>query len=64
VDVYTGAADQQLRRLVVSATADGHPVVVDLTLSKVGADVSIDAPKNARPFSELTGKLGALRLIR
>jgi hypothetical protein len=55
VEVYTGTADSQLRRLVVR-NSDG---VVDLTLTKVGEQQAIQAPKGARPFSELAGKLGA-----
>ena len=53
VEVYTGAADSQLRRLVVRAK-DG---VAELTLTKVGEAQTISAPKNARPFSELQGNL-------
>jgi hypothetical protein len=59
VEVYTGADDSLLRRLVVSATIDGDPVVVDLTLTQVGEDLSIDGPKSARPFSELMQKFQA-----
>jgi len=56
IEVYTGAADSQLRRLVVSAQGS----VVDLTLTRVGEDQAIEAPKDAKPFSELQGKLGGL----
>jgi hypothetical protein len=59
VEVYTGAEDSLLRRLVVNATVDGKPLVVDLTLTQVGADLAIDAPKGARPFSELMQKFQA-----
>ena len=58
VEVYTGADDSKLRRLVVSATIDGKPVVLDLTLTKVGEDVAIPEPKGAKPFSELMQKSG------
>jgi hypothetical protein len=53
IEVYTGAADSQLRRLVVRAK-DG---VVNLTLTKVGEEQTIAAPRNPRPFSELQRKL-------
>ena len=53
VEVYTGAEDSILRRLVFSATIEDKPVVLDLTLTKVGEDVSITEPQGARPFSEL-----------
>lgn len=59
VTVFTGAEDQILRRLVVEGTAtsgDAH-AVLDLTLTKVGEDQSIEAPKNVRPFAELLGQL-------
>jgi hypothetical protein len=49
VSVFTGATDRILRRLVVT----GPDVRVDLTLSRVDEDQDIDAPKDARPFSEL-----------
>jgi hypothetical protein len=49
VTVYTGAADRILRRLVV----EGQDVRFDLTLTRVGSDQDIEAPENARPFSEL-----------
>jgi hypothetical protein len=49
VTVYTGATDRILRRLVV----DGDEVRFDLTLTRVGSDQDIEAPDDARPFSEL-----------
>ena len=49
VTVFTGATDRVLRRLVVS----GPDVRVDLTLSRVDEEQDIEAPKSARPFSEL-----------
>src|SRR4051794_40081616 len=52
VEVYTGASDSQLRRLVVR----GKDGVVELTLTKVGQPQKITAPANARPFAELQGK--------
>ena len=53
VTVYTGAEDRILRRLVVAGTVEGDPVQLDLTLTRVGSDQRIAAPKGARPFSEL-----------
>jgi hypothetical protein len=53
VTVYTGTADQLLRRLVVNADVKGQPAVFDLTLTKVGEAATIAVPKNVRPFSEL-----------
>ena len=49
VSVFTSTTDRVLRRLVVS----GPDLRVDLTLSRVDEDQDIDAPKDARPFSEL-----------
>ena len=49
VTVFTGVTDRILRRLVVT----GPDVRVDLTLTRVDEDQDIEAPKDARPFSEL-----------
>ena len=49
VTVFTGVTDRVLRRLVVT----GPDVRVDLTLTRVDEDQDIEAPKDARPFSEL-----------
>jgi hypothetical protein len=92
VEVYTGAEDSILRRLVVSATIEGKPVPsgrpsdsagatmpapsgrpsdsagattrvsLELTLAKVGEDVSISDVRGARPFSELATKFGRARI--
>jgi hypothetical protein len=59
IEVYTGKADRVLRRIVVAAdlmdTASKQTshVALDVTLTKVGADQDISAPKGAKPFSEL-----------
>jgi hypothetical protein len=74
VTVFTGAEDQVLRRLVVEGAAapssdtdgkDAGRALLDLTLTKVGEDQKIEAPSDARPFTELLaqfqrsgGKLG------
>ena len=49
VTVFTGSTDRILRRLVVA----GDDMRFDLTLTRVDEDQGIDAPENARPFSEL-----------
>ena len=49
VTVFTGVTDRVLRRLVVT----GPDLRVDLTLTRVDEDQDIEAPKDARPFSEL-----------
>jgi hypothetical protein len=65
VTVYTGAEDQQLRRLVVEGTVAGESaetsgdVLADITLTNVGEDQKIEAPKNVKPFSELMNQFGA-----
>ena len=58
VTVYTGAEDQVLRRLVVegSAATGGATALLDLTLTKVGEEQQIEAPKDAKPFTELLGQ--------
>jgi hypothetical protein len=54
VTVYTGAADRILRRVVVNAVVDNEGAATfDLTLTRVGEDQDIEAPDDARPFSEL-----------
>lgn len=75
VDVYSGAQDQILRRLVLSVTLDfdsgESPITglngatIDLTVRIDDVDettVDVTAPKNARPLSELPdgGGLGSL----
>jgi hypothetical protein len=59
IEVYTGADDRILRRLVVDADladtgskATSH-LSFDLTLDKVGDSQSFQEPENAKPFSEL-----------
>jgi hypothetical protein len=65
VTVYTGAEDRVLRRLVVSGAAaqGGGTALLDLTLTKVGEDQKIEAPKDARPFTELMAQLQASGLF-
>jgi hypothetical protein len=65
VELYTGASDRILRRLVVDATVKDPDsqktgrLVADLTLTKVNQDQAIAAPANARPFSELLQKVAS-----
>jgi hypothetical protein len=62
VQIYTGASDRILRRLVVDTRVqdpETHKTgryVVDLTLTKVNQDQAIKAPANPHPFSELLQK--------
>jgi len=59
IEIYTGKDDRILRRIVVNAdvqdqaSKDTSHVVFDLTLNDVGDDQDFNAPKNAKPFSEL-----------
>jgi len=59
VDVYTGAEDSILRRLVVKADLQDAAskidagVLLDLTFTKVGQEQTITAPSNPKPFTEL-----------
>lgn len=69
VELYTGAEDRILRRLVVTLglrdpenEQDGRAAVrLELTITDVNEEQAIEAPKDARPFSELVGSLGTLR---
>jgi hypothetical protein len=64
VEIHTGADDHILRRLAVTATvaAAGSqlPGAFELTLLDVNEDQEIEAPADARPFTELLGKLDGL----
>jgi hypothetical protein len=66
VQVYTGAQDRILRRLVLhavlhdnSAKADSN-LDLDLQFTKVGEDQEITAPAHAKPFNDLLKATGAL----
>jgi hypothetical protein len=66
IQVYTGAKDRILRRLVLhavlhdaSAKADSN-LDLDLQFTKVGEDQQITAPANAKPFADLLKATGAL----
>jgi hypothetical protein len=68
VEIYTGADDRIMRRMVVGlkldvATDNGNQaldVKIDMQFTDVNEDQEIEAPENARPFSELTAKLQEL----
>jgi hypothetical protein len=69
VQIYTGAQDRILRRLVVhgvlrapGAKADSA-LDLDLKLTQVNQDQQISAPANPKPFSELLKVTGALQKI-
>lgn len=65
VEVYTGAEDRILRRLLVTADLKDAEskvdagILLDLTFTKVGQDQQVEAPANPRPFSELLQALDA-----
>ena len=66
VQIYTGADDRILRRLVMHAVlhpsqAKGDSTLdLDLQFTKVNQDQQISAPANPKPFSELLKVTGAL----
>jgi hypothetical protein len=68
VEIYTGAEDKILRRMVVAMTvaaeSGGQPADVrfDLQLLDLNEDQDIEAPENAKPFADLASKLGGLGL--
>jgi hypothetical protein len=68
VDVYTGAEDSILRRLVVNADLQDAAskidagVLLDLTFTKVGQEQTITAPSNPKPFTELLKAVDAAGL--
>jgi hypothetical protein len=68
VDVYTGAEDSILRRLVVKADLQDAAskidagVLLDLTFTKVGQEQTITAPSNPKPFTELLKAVDAAGL--
>lgn len=66
VQIYTGADDRILRRLVVHAVlhepqAKGDSTLdLDLRFTNVNGDQQVSAPANPKPFSELLKVTGAL----
>ncbi len=65
VEVYTGAEDKILRRLVVTADLKDAAakvdagLLLDLTFTKVGSEQQIEGPADAQPFTELLKALDA-----
>jgi hypothetical protein len=68
VEIYTGADDRILRRMVVDLgldapeSAQSADVRFDLQLLEVNEDQDIEAPSGAKPFKELIGQLEGLGL--
>ena len=68
VEVYTGADDKIMRRLVISlklqppGQSDSADVKLDMQLLDLNEDQDIKAPDNAKPFSQLAQKLQGLGL--
>jgi hypothetical protein len=73
VEIYTGAEDRILRRMVVAlglqapegggqAGAEAVDIRFDLQLLEVNEDQEIEAPENAKPFEELAQRLDELGL--
>jgi hypothetical protein len=73
VEIYTGADDRILRRLVVALDLEapegsGLPgggtaaLRLDISLLEVNEDQEIEAPDDPRPFEELVGQAGGLGL--
>jgi hypothetical protein len=64
VEVYTGKDDTILRRMVVDLTADAQgqsaTVKLDLQLTGVNEDQTVEAPANPKPFDQLLSQLGGL----
>jgi hypothetical protein len=67
VEIYTGAEDRILRRMVVALglkqpEGGSADVEFDLQLLDVNEDQEIEAPENAKPFEELAAQLEGLGL--
>jgi hypothetical protein len=73
VEIYTGADDRILRRMVVglglqapdgqeAAGAQSADIRFDLQLLEVNEEQDIEAPSGAKPFDELVGQLESLGL--
>jgi hypothetical protein len=66
VEIYTGKADQILRRMVVNLGVDDKSsgtsgiVAFDVSITDLNEDQDIAEPADAKPFSELLGQLGGL----
>ena len=67
VEIYTGADDRILRRMLISMQVQGNQAEsadlrLDLQLLDLNEDQDIEAPENAKPFEELVQKLQSLGL--
>ena len=72
VEIYTGAEDKILRRMLVtmkieapassSTAAQSADVKLDLQLLDLNEGQEIDAPENAKPFADLAAQLNSLGL--
>jgi hypothetical protein len=72
VEIYTGAEDKILRRMVVgldveapqgqSQGAESASLKLDFSLLDLNEEQDVQAPANAKPFEELAGALGGLGL--
>jgi len=68
VEVYTGADDKIMRRLVITmklqppGESDSADVKLDMQFLDLNEDQEINTPDNAKPFSELAQKLQSLGL--
>lgn len=64
VEIYTGKEDRILRRMVVDLVADAQGqsanVKLDLQLTDVNEDQTIEEPSGAKPFDQLLSQLGGL----
>jgi hypothetical protein len=70
VEIYTGAEDKILRRMLVtmkietpatsSAAAQAADVKFDLQLLALNEDQQIEAPQNPKPFADLASQLSSL----
>ena len=71
VEIFTGAEDKTLRRMVIDADVvapegedgfDSADVRLDYSISELNEDQEISAPRDPRPFDELARQLQALNL--
>jgi hypothetical protein len=66
VEIYTGAEDKILRRMVVNLGVDdaasdtSGSVAFDASITDLNEDQDIAEPENAKPFDELLGQFGGL----
>lgn len=61
VEVATGAEDRRLRGLLVTGRVRGKGAVrLELTLTEVGEEQTIEAPPDPRPFAELVERFPGL----